>query len=163
MNKLTRMPKSIYCALLMSILLVTHAQASDYKTDTNWVLTGTSNVDRSTKFISNGYLDAGIRYANKALASPKKTLVEEVIAQHNLCVALNAQGNSAAAAPHCRMANELPKPQVALKQVKEGLFKVTKRGKDKGMFANLMAQNLSAIKEARIVQKGQDIEIKRTN
>lgn len=150
------------CAGILAIMLpLSNVQAEG---SINWVLSGTSpSLDRSTKFLSNGYNDAGIRFANKALSRTNKSLIEEVIAQHNLCIAYSRQAETDMASKHCEAAAKLPLPQVGLKQVKENLYKVKKRGGKSDMFGSLITQNLQSMNSEQVADVTPQSDIAKIN
>ena len=66
------------------LTLQTAVFADDIQTEARWILVGDSPLlDRSSKYLSNGYTKSGIKYARKAL-SRSQSAFTEVIAQHNL-------------------------------------------------------------------------------
>ncbi len=72
--------------------------------------------------------------------------MSNLIASHNLCIALFREDNEAEAGPYCETARNLTIPQVYLKQVKEGFYKV-KRGAGEGFIEleAVITQNLRAL------------------
>ena len=110
-------------------LVFTPVQAGGLDSSINWIITGDSpTLDRSTTYLLNGNTGKGMTYARKALKRSQSPL-KDLIANHNLCLAHTMEGNELEAAPHCQIVSEMEKPRLALKKIKEGLYKVKRRGK----------------------------------
>ncbi|MBT7951062.1 MAG: hypothetical protein HN764_05515 [Gammaproteobacteria bacterium] len=127
------------------IAMQTTVLAENNEIIANWVLVGDSPLlDRSSKFLSNGYLDSGIKYAHKALARSQSKYVE-VIARQNLCIAYAAKGQTNLATEHCALAESASMPMAMLKEIKPGLYKITRNKKvraDAITLEAVIAQNL---------------------
>lgn len=155
---MTRSNTSISAIALTAILTMSFQPlvlAEQQARDINWIMVGDSpTLDRSSTFLANGNTKSGIRFANRALQrsqSPLKTM----IANHNLCFALMLEGNDTEAKVYCDRMQTLPMPEVSLKQVRQGLYKVTKRSTDIKL-GTLITQNLADIQTGnRLVQKSE--------
>lgn len=118
--------KSIAKALLTIAMMMAQATvfAENNTVDTKWILVGDSPLlDRSSKYLSNDYTRAGIRYALKALARSQSEYTQ-IIAQQNLCIAYHRQAELALAAEHCTLARSLSMPEARLSMVKPGIYKI---------------------------------------
>ena len=135
----------IFFLTLGCALIQTAAEAEERDAGVQWVLTGdTVHLDRSTRFLANGYSKAAIRHAKKALRgsqSPLKTL----IANHNLCIAWHLLGDQESARSHCEIVRNTSIPERYLKHVNNRFYKVSKRnGAGGGLFElnAVIAQNM---------------------
>ena len=118
--------------------------AQDNAQATAWILVGDSPLlDRSSKYLFKGKYEGGIKYAKKALARSQSEYTQ-VIGQHNLCIAYQATGKAALAENHCRNAAGLSIPAAALKQLKPGLYKLSRKrvNQDMPTLDKLIARNL---------------------
>lgn len=110
-----------------------------------WILTGESPLlDRSSKYLFKGNTDAGIKYAMKALARSQSAYTS-VIAHQNLCLAFAHEGRTDQAALHCTVARDSEMGNVALTEIKPGLYKISRRPsgeRDALMLAAVIAKNL---------------------
>ena len=126
-------------------LPVTAVYANDVSTEIEWILIGdTVHLDRSTRYLMNGLERAGIRHAEKALRRDGSAL-NQLIANHNLCLGLVREGEIKKAKPYCQTLSRLPVPQLSLEQVKPGLYKtVTESGHGTGLeLKTVIAGNLA--------------------
>jgi hypothetical protein len=153
LNNLEEETMSIFKTKNIALILVTigmimtqHTVLAENNTaDTNWVLVGDSPLlDRSSKFLSNGYTRAGIRYAKKALAR-SQSKYSDLIARHNLCIGYHLQREVDTAAAHCALARTMPMTDVSLKMIKPGLYKISRRNQVEEnaiKLETIIAQNL---------------------
>ena len=135
----------IYSILFSMFLGQSFVFAQEIPSTTDWITVGDSpTLDRSSSYLANGNIKLGIRYANKALKRSKSPL-KDVIANHNLCIAWTMEGNSETALHFCEKVSSLQIPEMSLKKVREGLYKVSKRGyRDSGVALNtLISHNLA--------------------
>jgi hypothetical protein len=128
------------------LTLQTTVFADNIQTEARWILVGDSPLlDRSSKYLSNGYTKSGIKYARKAL-SRSQSAFTEVIAQHNLCIAYTRKAEETLAREHCLRAANAFMPNASLKEIKPGLYKIVRRRKPDSSLLTLNAvitQNLA--------------------
>jgi hypothetical protein len=137
----------LFIQLLTTFLLgIGLAQADEASTDIRWIMTGDSpSVDRSSTYLANGNIDQGIRYAMKALQRDLSA-TNELLATHNLCLAMILKGQQDEGQVYCDKVANMPSPQLAVKRVKEGLYKVSKRKSvTTMMFETLITNNLNLL------------------
>lgn len=122
-----------------------HVYAENNVAETNWILLEESPLlDRSSRYLSNGYIERGIRYAKKALAR-KQSDYGKLIIHHNLCIAYVTQGQMALATKHCAEAGNISIADTFLKEVRPGLYKISHKKVARAemkMFNSVIAQNL---------------------
>lgn len=123
--------------------------ANNNEIEAKWILVGDSPLlDRSSKYLSNGYLESGIKYAHKALARSQSKYLA-VIANQNLCLAYTAQGETTLASDHCALAENASMPMAMLIKIKPGLYKISRNKNVKADAMTLeavVAQNLETNK-----------------
>ena len=108
-------------AILFLTLGCSGVFAGEREAGMTWILTGDSaHLDRSTRFLANGYHGAAVRHAEKALRKDT-TPLGQLLANHNICIGLTLAGESGAADQYCRRAAELEVPMLYLSRV-EGRF-----------------------------------------
>lgn len=108
----------------ISALVIPFISAADNGSQINWIMTGNSPLlDRSTAYLARGNTSLGIRYAYKALERSQSSM-KDLIGNHNLCIALTLEGKVEAAASHCRKAESMEIPDLSLRRIKDGLYKV---------------------------------------
>ncbi len=150
--------KSLVVALLTFGLISTQSIvfAAENNVETAWVLVGDSPLlDRSSKNLFNGNTKTGIKYALKALVRSQSKF-SPVIALHNLCIAYTSQNDLIRAAEYCAEAANTKMPMVSLKEIKPGLYKISRSKKvsaETMTLNSLIAQNLESNQPKNEVQK----------
>lgn len=134
--------------LLVSIMLgISMVHANEMSTDVNWIMAGDSpSIDRSASYLARGKLEQGIRYAVKALKR-NQSATDQLIATHNLCLALTLNGQENEAQGYCEKVAQMDIPALAMKKVNQGLYKLTKRKPvdSSVMFGAIIADNLNML------------------
>ena len=128
--------KSLIKYLMITIIFSVQdiVYAGDIGVKTSWILLGESpSLDRSSLFMSNGFTKSGIKYAKKALRF-KQSEAARMLAHHNLCIAYLTQGKTELAVKHCPLAQNILMSDAYLKELRPGLYKVTRaRGTKPGI------------------------------
>ena len=119
-----RLAGFLAAAISLSVpLTAAGAEAGRESSAMQWVLVGeTTHLDPSTRYLKNGLLKAGIRHARKALRRDGSVL-NQVIANHNLCIGLIRDGEVDAARVYCQAMIRLPVPPLSLVRVTDNLYK----------------------------------------
>lgn len=138
--------KSITFLLIGTLIgIQAAAYAGEAGTATGWVMLGESPLlDRSSKYLYKGNDVRGVRYAEKTLARRQAPLIQ-ALAHHNLCIGYTRLGEAEAALSHFEAARTAVLPRVALKQIKPGLYRASKKrsaAADGINLAGLVARNL---------------------
>ena len=138
-----------WLATLLLASVTSSSQASD-QDSLNWIVeTGSPTLDRSSAYLAAGNLKAGIRYARRALQRSNSPY-RDLIAHHNLCLALNLTGDGEAS-DHCDTASAMTMPDIAVTGVKPGIYKISKYSHETGIsMADLLRDNLNSIRNTAV-------------
>ena len=109
--------------LTLANINVANAQHGIIQGDISWFTSNTSSLlNRSSVELATNHTKRGIQFAHQAL-SKKLSLVDELVAYHNLCIGYLASDRSEYATKYCAHAKELA--QAPYKVVKiRGTFKL---------------------------------------